>query len=80
MKRRITAIVLSLVIFIGAAVVPAQAVTKDDALLRDSGVPEDATPTYTTEQFLQTMNAINKFTDILTGRAFIPTTEIKLTV
>ena len=50
MKRRITAIVLSLVIFITAAVVPAQAVTKDDASLRDSGVPEDATPTYTTEK------------------------------
>ena len=80
MKRRITAIILSLAVFITAAVVPAQAVTKSDAVLRADNTPADATPTYTTAQFLETLELINKVTDLLTGKAFIPTTEIKLSV
>lgn len=80
MKRRITAMVLSLVMLITAAVIPSQAVTKGDSVNTAQEVPADATPTYTTAQFLDTLNVINKFTGIITGRAFIPTTEIKLTV
>jgi len=72
--------VLSLVMLITAAVIPSQAVTKGDSVNTAQEVPADATPTYTTAQFLDTLNVINKFTGIITGRAFIPTTEIKLTV
>ncbi|MBQ4244543.1 MAG: DUF4474 domain-containing protein [Clostridia bacterium] len=78
--KRITAFVMVLIMTVTAAFIPSQAVTKAPEANPVETLEENGTPTFTTADFLKIMNIMNTVTGILTGRAFIPVTEIKLTV
>lgn len=78
--KRLTAILLVMIITISAAVMPTQASSKKpEALQSYEDYLANGTPTFSTQQFLSMLNVFDTVSQILTGKVLIPVEKMNVT-